>query len=276
MYSPKDYWTNLAQKFDSVDSAGFAPILHPQAPAWFNQAIDDLQFRAFRRALAIAEIPPNTRVLDVGCGTGRWVRRYKELGFSPVGVDATLGMLRIARTHQTSAPLVAGLAYSLPFSDAVFDGISDITVVQHIPYELQPKALKEMVRVLRPGGRMMLLELIRGQGSHIFPRPPRDWIREVESCGTTLIEYFGQEFLLLDRLFVRMAQTISGRRGNHADAAKSLAHGPTSEGSSVAKNVYWKLRRISVPISAWAEPAVTRICPASMATHGIFVFRKKP
>ena len=276
MYSPKDYWTNLAQKFDSVDSAGFAPILHPQAPAWFNQAIDDLQFRAFRRALAIAEIPPNARVLDVGCGTGRWVRRYKALRFSPVGVDATLGMLRIARTHQTSAPLVAGLAYSLPFSDAVFDGISDITVVQHIPYELQPKALKEMVRVLRPGGRMMLLELIRGQGSHIFPRPPRDWIREVESCGTTLIEYFGQEFLLLDRLFVRMAQTISGRRGNHADAAKSLARGPTSEGSSVAKNVYWKLRRISVPISAWAEPAVTRICPASMATHGIFVFRKKP
>ena len=169
----------------------------------------------------------------------------------------------------------AGLADSLPFSDAVFDGLSDITVVQHIPYEIQPKALQEMVRVLRPGGRIILLELIHGQGSHIFPHPPRDWIREVESCGTTLIDYFGQEFFLPDRLFVRLAQTISGRRGNHADPASSLTHGPSSEGSSVAKNIYWKLRRISVPMSTWAEPAVARICPASMATHAVFVFRKK-
>jgi SAM-dependent methyltransferase len=275
MYSPKDYWASLAEGFDRVDAFGFAPILHPQAPSWFNQAIDDLQFRALRRALVIAEISPGARFLDVGCGTGRWVRRYEELGFSPVGVDATFGMLRIARAHHTTTPLATGLAYNLPFSDAAFDCLSDITVVQHIPYDMQPKALQEMVRVLRPGGRMILLELVRGQGFHVFSRPPRDWIREVEACGTTLIKCFGQEFLFPDRLFVRLAQMLSGRGGIHANQALSGWPPSHSDEYSMIRRIYWQLRHITVPFSAWTEPAMAKICPASLATHAVFVFRKK-
>ena len=160
MYSPKEYWSNLADGSDSVDATGFEPILHPLAPAWFNQIIDNLQFRAVQRALTLAALPPGAHFLDVGCGTGRWVRRYGELGFSAVGVDATIGMLRMARCHDTRAPLATALAQSLPFPDAAFDCLSDITVVQHIPYGLQPKALQEMVRVLKPGGRMILMEVI--------------------------------------------------------------------------------------------------------------------
>lgn len=276
MYFPKNYWANLATDFDLVDASGFAPILHPLAPAWFNQVIDCLQFRALRHALTIAEISPGARFLDVGCGTGRWVRRYRALGFSPMGVDSTIGMLRIARAHQTSAPLTAGLVQSLPFSDAVFDCLSDITVVQHIPYELQPKALQEMVRVLRPGGRMILLELIRGQGSHIFPRAPLEWIREVEACGATLINCFGQEFFFLDRLFVGLAQAISGRIGNHVDRVQSSPLGTTSKERSLTRRVYWQLRRITVLFSAWTEPVVASICPVSTATHAAFVFEKNP
>jgi SAM-dependent methyltransferase len=275
MYSPKDYWVNLAEGFASVDASGFAPILHPLAPAWFNRAIDNIQFRAMRSALAIAAIPSGARFLDVGCGTGRWVRRYRDLGFSPLGVDATIGMLRIARVHQTRAPLVTGLADSLPFSDAAFDCVSDITVVQHIPRELQSKALREMVRVLKPGGRMILLEVIRGRDSHIFPRQPKDWIREVESCGTTLIKCFGQEYFFPDRIFVRIAQAIFRRRGSVVDQVQSALPDSASDDHSVARRVYWQLRRITVSISAWVEPAAMKIVPASMATHAIFVFRKR-
>ena len=272
MYRPKEYWTTLAENFGSVDASGFAPILHPTAPEWFNQAIDNLQFRALRRTITISEISSGARFLDVGCGTGRWVRRYGELGFAPIGVDATLDMLRIARARHTSAPLVAGLACSLPFSDAVFDALSDITVVQHIPYELQPKALQEMVRVLRPGGRMILLELIRGKGSHIFPRPPLEWIREAESCGTNLIKYFGHEFFLADRLFTTLAKTFSGRSSSDVDPVQS---GSSSHKQSLSRRIYWLMRRLTVPLSAWTEPIVAKICPPSIATHAIFVFCKK-
>jgi SAM-dependent methyltransferase len=281
MYSPKDYWSSLANDGDSSDASGFAPILHPLAPTWFNQFIDELQFHALRRALALVEISPGARFLDVGCGTGRWVRRYEALGFSAVGVDATIGMLQIARAHNTRSPLVTGLAQSLPFSNAVFDCLSDITVVQHIPYELQSKALQEMVRVLKPGGRMILLEVICGQkphigkDSHVFPRKPRDWISEVEHCGATLSDWFGQEFLLADRLYVRLAHALYRPKSNFVDQVQSASYRSSSRKSSVAHRVYRQLRRITVPFSVWSEPAVARICPASLATHGMFVFRKQ-
>ena len=275
MYSPKDYWTELAEQYGSVDSSGFAPILHPGAPAWFNQAIDYIQFRAVQRAVALAKLSPGARFLDVGCGTGRWVRRYRELGFSPVGVDATIGMLRIARSHRTTCPLAAGLANDLPFSSDVFDCISDITVVQHIPYRLQPQALREMIRVLKPGGRMILFELIRGAGSHIFPRQPQDWIREVESCGATLIGRFGQEYFFPDRLFVVLAQKLFGRKLNQADGAPAISKDSSSTDNSLTRRLYWRMRRILVPFSVWTEPVFASVFPASTATHAVFVFQKK-
>jgi SAM-dependent methyltransferase len=281
MYSPKEYWSSLADGDDSADASGFAPILHPLAPTWFNQLIDNLQFRALRRALALADIPPGARVLDVGCGTGRWVRRYGELGFAAVGLDATIGMLQIARANGTKAPLTAGLAQSLPFSDASFDCLSDITVAQHIPYELQSKALEEMVRVIKPGGRLILMEVICGKDphigkdSHVFPRQPRDWISEVEHCGASLIEWFGQEFLLADRAYVRLARAFFGRKGSIVKHVQSKSYHASLRESSVANRVHWQLRHITVPLSIWSETAVARICPPSLATHGVFVFRKE-
>jgi ubiquinone/menaquinone biosynthesis C-methylase UbiE len=281
MYSPKKYWSSLAHGDNSVDATGFAPILHPLAPPWFNQFIDKLQYRALRRALALAAVPPGALFLDLGCGTGRWVRRYEELGYSVVGVDATYGMLQIARAHNTRAALTTGLAQSLPFSDAAFDCLSDITVVQHIPYELHSRVFQEMIRVLKPGGRMILMEVICGKDqqfgkdSHVFPREPWDWISEVEHCGASLIDWFGQEFLLADRFFVRFAQTLYGKKSNLVKQVQSPSYHSSSRRSSVAHRFYWKLRHITVPFSVWSERAVARICPASLAAHGMFVFRKE-
>jgi len=282
MYSPKEYWSSLAKGVGAFDTSGFAPVLHPLAPPWFNRLIDDLQYRALRRALALGAVPPRARILDVGCGTGRWVRRYNEFGYCPVGVDATIGMLRIARTHETHSPLTTGLAQSLPFRDASFDCLSDITVVQHIPYELQSKALQEMVRVTKPGGLMILMEVICGRApqigkdTHVFPREPRDWISEVERCGASLVSWFGQEFLLADRLYAHVARNLFGRKGNLIEQVQFTSHHSPSREPSPAHRAYWQLRQITARLSACAEPAVARVFPAFLATHGVFLFRRKP
>lgn len=272
-YSPKDYWAGLAENFHSADAVGFAPVLHPGAPRWFNRQIDKLQFRAIRRALAMGEIQPGVRVLDVGCGTGRWVRRYRGFGFSATGIDATPGMLRLARQSGTDAPLIAGEANRLPFPDAVFDLVSDITVVQHIPTVIQAAALSEMVRVLRPGGCLILMELIRGQGLHIFPRDPQGWVHLAMSCGVKPLGWFGQEYLLFDRLFTRAVQRVTKRNGRTV-AVGMVPQVASSWTSTIAHRVYWGFRHVTVVLSAWADPVVEEFCPGSLATHGVFVFRK--
>lgn len=272
-YSPREYWAGVAEDFRSTDEAGLAPVLHPGAPPWFNRVIDDLQFRAMRRALALAAIRSGARVLDVGCGTGRWVRRYRELGLHPAGVDATPAMLLLARQRGTDSPLLAGEAHRLPLADAQFDCVSDVTVVQHIPPQFQPQAIAEMMRVLKPGGRLILLELIRGKGIHIFPRAPQDWIELAASHGAKLIGWFGQEFLLLDRAFARVAQMARGRNGSRA-GVDAFPQESASRPSSASRRAYWALRNITAPLSAWADPFSAKICPASLATHGVFVFSK--
>jgi len=269
-YRPKEYWTGVASGKSSSDATGFAPVLHPDAPAWFNQLIDDLQFRAVRRALLLGDVRSGASVLDVGCGTGRWLRRYIQMGLHATGVDATPPMLRLALERGTEAPVVAGVAQNLPFADARFDCVSDITVVQHIPTALQIDALGEMVRVLKPGGRLILMELIRGEGIHVFPRNPLDWIEQVASRGARLLGWFGQEFLVPDRLFVRAARAIaSSERG----AGLPLEH--KSRRTPIARRAYWAIRRVTAPLSGWIDPAVAKVIPGKMATHGVFVFQKE-
>lgn len=271
-YSPKEYWTGVAENFRSADASGFAPVLHPGTPAWFNRLIDDLQFRAMRRALVMARLVPDSRILDVGCGTGRWVRRYLELGHQPTGVDATPGMLRIARQQGTTSPILAGEAFRLPFPGAAFDCVTDVTVVQHIPVELQPKAIGEMVRVLKPGGRLILFELIRGEGAHIFPHPPQDWIQQTAATGAKLIGWFGQEFLLFDRMFAAAAHKLLGN--NSGAAIGAPPSDPTQNKLPASRRAYWRLRRLTAQGSAWFDPAAEKLLPARLATHGVFVFQK--
>ena len=272
-YSPKKYWGELAENYVSADAGGLAPVLHPGAPAWFNQLIDKQQFEAVRRALELARIPLGARSLDVGCGTGRWVRHFGQLGFRASGLDVTPGMLKTARQCGTAGALVAGEAYRLPFADGVFDFVSDITVVQHIPPELQPAAIGEMLRVLKPKGCLLLFELIRGRDAHIFPRSPENWIEQATSRGATLLGWFGQEFLLADRLFVRMAQSVSGRNGGNVNAGAPAADSQRHSRLTI-RSAYWGLRRITASFSAWSDPLAEKICPAKLATHGVFVFRK--
>jgi SAM-dependent methyltransferase len=161
----------------------------------------------------------------------------------------------------------------LPFSDGAFDCVADVTVVQHIPSETQPRALGEMLRVLKPGGRLILMELIRGKAAHIFPRSPDNWIEQTTSHGATLIGWFGQEFLLPDRLFVNLVQSL--RAGNGVrPSADTLPASSQSHANPALRSAYWGCRHITASVSAWIDPLTEKICPARLATHGVFVFRK--
>jgi SAM-dependent methyltransferase len=278
VYSWKEYWDKVASAYGGADAQGFAPVLHPDAPSWYNLTIDRLQEKSWRRGLQSCGISDGAQVLDVGCGTGRWLRRYKQMQVRAVGLDATQDMLRRALSGGSGLSVVAARAQRLPFPDAAFDLVSDVTVVQHIASLEQDGVLKEMARVLKPGGYLLLIELIKGEAPHIFPRAPQKWIEAAAAAGLSPVKWEGQEFLVLDQLFVRAAQTArrltDGKQGAVLPAQGNLS-GERDNQRSASRSIYWALRRVSCKLSEWAEPLVRKTCPGTWATHAVFVFQKR-
>jgi demethylmenaquinone methyltransferase / 2-methoxy-6-polyprenyl-1,4-benzoquinol methylase len=109
--------------------------------------------RATREALALR---PGERVLDVGAGTGVSTEELGRSGAYAVGADLSVGMLRAGRRTRKSVPLVAGDALRLPFPDGVFDAVTISFALRNVTDT--GAALRELGRVVRPGGRLVVCE----------------------------------------------------------------------------------------------------------------------
>jgi len=107
------------------------------------------------RVAEAAHIQPGQRVLDVACGTGvlaRAVARRVGPEGEVVGLDINAGMLAVARQKAPQIEWWLGPAEALPFEDNRFDAV--VSQFSLMFFEEKKKALQEMVRVLRPGGRL--------------------------------------------------------------------------------------------------------------------------
>ena len=93
------------------------------------------------------------KVLDCGCGNGRFFEHYPDSAFA-VGADASLNLLRIVRKKGRCRRLVCCELEHLPFKDSVFDRTISVRVLQHV--HEQRKAVSEMVRVVQHGGETVL------------------------------------------------------------------------------------------------------------------------
>jgi demethylmenaquinone methyltransferase/2-methoxy-6-polyprenyl-1,4-benzoquinol methylase len=114
-----------------------------------------------RKAVKIAALKPNDKVVDVACGTGdltiAFSNALSKLGnpSRTIGIDFTYEMLPIARSKSASAYL-NGDAQSLPLPDACCDVVSIAFGIRNVADPLA--AIREFKRVLRPGGRLIILE----------------------------------------------------------------------------------------------------------------------
>lgn len=125
-----------------------------------------------RRAVESLELAPGSLVADIACGTGDLCRELADQHLLPVGFDLSLGMLIAART---SAPLCQADALRLPLADSSIDGVTCGFALRNL-VELEGFFL-ELARVVRPGGRISLLEVAE---------PPNKLLRRGHSI------YFGK------------------------------------------------------------------------------------
>ena len=118
---------------------------------------DDVAARDYRLLAcidALSPITPKTRILDLGCGKGRFARHLGCLGAEVIGLDGSQGML--ARANGLDC--VRGSALRLPFASKSFDCVMAIEVFEHIPSAGISLTIAEANRVLKPGGRLVIID----------------------------------------------------------------------------------------------------------------------
>ncbi len=131
-------------------------------------------------AAILAALPstPHARLLDIGCGTGRLLELVAPHVAAATGVDASRDMLALARTrlaehNLTHCAVRQADLYRLPFPDAAFD-IVTLQMVLH--YAEDPAAaLAEAARVLKPEGRLILLDLAAHERADLLKRLAHRW-----------------------------------------------------------------------------------------------------
>lgn len=129
------------------------------AGAWVRQVGRDLNRSHLLDPVAF-ELLGDVRgrsILDVGCGEGRFCRMLAERGATATGIDPTASLLETARQRDPATRYEVAMAEDLPFADGSFDDVvTYLTLVDILDYR---KALEEMTRVLRPGGRLLILNV---------------------------------------------------------------------------------------------------------------------
>ena len=116
----------------------------------------------WRRATVAAVVRPGDRVLDACCGTGDLAVEALHVGGRVTGLDFSERMLERARRKSSEIDWVQGDALSLPFEDGSFDAATVGFGVRNL--DDLARGLAELRRVLRPGGRVAILEITRPRG----------------------------------------------------------------------------------------------------------------
>ena len=193
------YWDARAQRY-ARRGAGLAAVCSYGMPFFYNRYIDLVQRLALSRWLRVAH---DARVLEIGCGVGRWTRRLAAQTPQVTAIDLAQTMLVEARRRTVAAGVDKRCRFvSSDVTDLAvrgqFDLIVGVTVLQHVMDESRfDTAIAEIAARLAPGGRAVLLEAAPSRttarcDSAVFrARAEADFRRAFSQAGLSVVAVTG-------------------------------------------------------------------------------------
>ena len=117
--------------------------------------------KVYGTLIAQAELAAGQRVLEIGCGTGNLTTRVKRAhpAADVTGIDPDPRALDRARRKANDIRFEHGYAERLPYSDGEFDRVLSSMMLHHVHDDAKAAAVEEIFRVLRPGGRLHLVDI---------------------------------------------------------------------------------------------------------------------
>jgi SAM-dependent methyltransferase len=219
LYCPHRYWEERALRF-AGERDGLAAVCAYGMPEFYNRAIHLEQRLALAPWLKVAA---GARVLDVGCGVGRWSRLLAARGAKVLGVDLSPTMIVQAQQRAAAEGLAERCRFRVQDLSHLdvgeqFDLVLGVTVLQHI---LDPgavrAALAAMTAHLAPGGRMILLEAapaatVRRCDTTVFRARHRDdYLGMFRDCGLALRALTGVDPAPFRTLLLPHVRRLHGR-----------------------------------------------------------------
>jgi demethylmenaquinone methyltransferase/2-methoxy-6-polyprenyl-1,4-benzoquinol methylase/phosphoethanolamine N-methyltransferase len=121
----------------------------------------------------LARVKPGDTVLDVGCGTGDLTmaaKRRAGSNGSAYGIDASPEMIETARAKASARGIGVDFRVevieALPFADNTFDVVLSSLMMHHLPDDVKLRGMSEVYRILKPGGRLLVIDLMRPMSVH--------------------------------------------------------------------------------------------------------------
>ncbi len=198
-------------------------------------------------------LPKGSRLLDIGCGTGLFVRQYLKTGGSAFGLDISRGMIEKARQRCPECEFLVGTADKLPFSDGNFDAVSSILAFTYL--KRPEDMLSETYRVLRPGGKIAICTL----GKKLLTR------------GIPAIYHIGEKF--------RVKHLVMKNFGEHYYNEREMKILFSNAGFEDIRVEWCSFAHISIPdplfrLARRVEPFIERRIP--QLAYNISVSARKP
>lgn len=198
-YRPEAYWEARACRF-AAQGEGLAAVCSYGMPEFYNRMIHFSQRLSLNPWL---QVRPGIRVLDVGCGVGRWSRLLAARGALVTGVDLSPTMIAQSKRRAAEAGLSGRCRFLVQDCTALdvagpFDLVLGVTVLQHILDPLAVRAaIGRMAALVARTGRMVLLEaaptcaVARCDTTVFRARPRHEYLQLFASCGLRVHEITG-------------------------------------------------------------------------------------
>ena len=181
----RSLFDKIATRYDFIRTIVFLG----QTSLWYRQALVDL------------ELQPGMKVLDVGCGTGESTRfltnSYQDLEVE--GLDLSPGMLAVARQLDSVSNYFEGDVCNIERPDATYDLVITAFTFRNFPDK--QTSLQEMLRVLRPGGRLLILD-------HFQPQHPILWKQIYTFWMSQIVPQIVRPFIEDNTPYRYLAQSI--------------------------------------------------------------------
>jgi len=184
----------------------------------------------------IKEFDSEPKAIDLGCGRGEWLELLAEHGYKAQGIDLDAGMLEACQNRGFDVTQKDAIIALNELKDASVSILSGFHIVEHLPFEVLQVLVQEALRVLKPGG-LLIMETPNPENikvatanfyldpTHIRPIPSQllSFLTEYYGFGRTKVLRLQESRELYDTKFINLSQVLSGASPDYAVVAQKQA-----------------------------------------------------